>query len=87
MRAVRPWRIAAAATPGSSAEGMTCVLAAGAAVYSAYPDVPSQTTLSPTLKLYSFVPGPRETIVPSASRPRISGLGAGYSPVRKYLGW
>ena len=52
-------------------------LSAGVAVYSAYPDVPIQTTLSPTEKEEGCEEGPREIIVPEASRPRISGLGDG----------
>ena len=56
----------------------------GVAVYSAYPDVPIQTTLSPTEREWC-AEGPRERMVPDASRPRISGLGDGYRPLRKYL--
>ena len=73
---MRPCKIDAAAMPGESSEGRMWVLAAGVALYSAYADVPSQTTRSPTLRL-RMSPSPTATMVPSASRPRISGLGAG----------
>jgi len=44
--------------------------------------VASQATRSPGLRLYTL-PEPVDMTVPSASRPRISGLGDGYRPLRK----
>jgi len=72
---VSPCSIAAQASEEEMEEGILIVLAADAAVYSAYPADPIHTTRSPGLK--SVTEGPRETMRPAASLPRISGLGDG----------
>ena len=77
MRAVRPWRNAAQATEDEIGRGTLKTRVAGAVLYSAYVDLPIQTTRSLMLRLReaSWGEGPRATICPDASWPRISGLG------------
>ena len=85
MRAVSPWRNAAQATWDEIGEGILKTRAASAMLYSAYVDLPIQTTRSLTLRLReaSWGEGPSETTRPDPSWPKISGLGELYRPVRK----
>lgn len=72
-----PWRNAAQAIEDEIGGGILKMRVAGTVLYSAYDDSPIQTTRSLIFRLEeaSWGEGPRETMCPDASRPRISGFG------------
>lgn len=77
MRAVSPWRNAAQAIEDEIGGGILKTRVAGTVLYSAYADLPIQTTRSLMLRSEeaSWREGPRETMCPDASWPKIWGLG------------
>lgn len=72
-----PWRNAAQAIEDEIRGGILKTRVADTVLYSAYDDPPIQTTRSLMFisEEASWGEGPRETMCPDASRPRISGFG------------